>query len=1143
MTSINFIGTNHGLQIGNNYGTAQFHQPNTTEDIDRLCLQNLNCPDSLVVKNRLKEAKDKLLRESFEWIFQDPQYRSWRDGSDVCLLWIKGGAGKGKTMMSIGLIEELSRVRHETARVTYFFCQNADNKLNTLEFIIKGLILKLMSQQIELKESLRRRWDTKNDRFNEDVTSWRTLWTILFEMLDRCNAPKIYIIVDALDECHDSCMAEFLQLIVRNGLDHPAKIKWLLTSRPLEAAERALLAAHDQVQVSLELNSKFVSQAVRAYVSYKVDELSRRSKYGETLRREMKAELTSKAEGTFLWVSLVCKKLENVRQDEALATIQNLPPGLHPFYDRILHQLSQGEPDDVQKCMRLLRAMTLVYRPLKVEEVSSLTGLTNEDDAIKALVNRCASFLWMQKNNVEFIHQSARDYLAGDNGQSLLDAHVRFGHPEIASRCLSQMSKWLQINLGSLPRPDSTRESWKPLKKEKQHVQLSCLDYASTFWVQHLESIKQSTILQSSLMEQGVVGKFLRKRLLEWLECLSLFNRLPRAIQALEALGNIAKDNPSTLALVQDATRFLLRHYHTLDRWPLQIYSSAIVFSPETSVVKMENLDKIPVYLRKAPPMDRNWTSTIQTLEGHSDAVDLVVFSPDGTQIASGSSDNTIKLWDTTTGDLQKTLEGHSAEIIAVIFSPDSKRIVSGSDDNTIKLWDNTTGDLQKTLEGHSDTLTIVDLSPDGKHIASGTVSGTVKLWGTATGELQKTLVGHSKRVLDVAFSPDGKQIASYSNDKTIKLWDTTTGDLQKTLVGHSDGVWTIKFSPDGKQLASFSEYDTIKLWDTTTGDLQKTLEGHSDRLTTVDLSPDGKHIASGTVSGTVKLWDTATGDFQKTLEGHSDVVELVVFSPDGTQIASCSSDNTIKLWDTTTGDLQKTLVGHSEMVTDVAFSPDGKQIVSGSIDDTIKLWDIIADHVEDTLEGHSSHIWEVDFSPDGTQIASCSSDNTIKLWDTTTGDLQKTLVGHSEMVTSVAFSPDGKQIVSGSGDNTIKLWDATTGDLQKTLVGHSEMVATVIFSPDSTQIASGSGDNTIKLWDTTTGGLQKTLVGHSQWVATVAFSPDGKQIASGSHDNTIKLWDPITGSLQKTLVPVTALSSFGTSPNLLNQQSYSAIN
>jgi hypothetical protein len=123
----------------------------------------LRCPDTLLVKNRLKENKDKLLYKSIDWILQDPQYISWKDGDDVCLLWIKGGAGKGKTMMSIGLIELLSLLHDSSVVVTYFFCQNANYELNTLEAIIKGLILRLVNQQKELKESLRCHWDTINE--------------------------------------------------------------------------------------------------------------------------------------------------------------------------------------------------------------------------------------------------------------------------------------------------------------------------------------------------------------------------------------------------------------------------------------------------------------------------------------------------------------------------------------------------------------------------------------------------------------------------------------------------------------------------------------------------------------------------------------------------------------------------------------------------------------------------------------------------------------------------------------------------------------------------------------------------------------------------------------------------------------------
>lgn len=150
------------------------------------------------MKYRLEE-KDKLLDKSIEWTLHEPQYFGWQDGEDVCLLWSKGGAGKGKTMMFIGLIERLERPLDDSVVVTYFFYQNADYELNTIEAIInKGLILRLINQPKEFKESLRRRCDTEHKRFTEDFSSWRTLLHIFLEMLARCRCRRVYVVVDAL---------------------------------------------------------------------------------------------------------------------------------------------------------------------------------------------------------------------------------------------------------------------------------------------------------------------------------------------------------------------------------------------------------------------------------------------------------------------------------------------------------------------------------------------------------------------------------------------------------------------------------------------------------------------------------------------------------------------------------------------------------------------------------------------------------------------------------------------------------------------------------------------------------------------------------------------------------------------------------
>jgi WD40 repeat protein len=298
------------------------------------------------------------------------------------------------------------------------------------------------------------------------------------------------------------------------------------------------------------------------------------------------------------------------------------------------------------------------------------------------------------------------------------------------------------------------------------------------------------------------------------------------------------------------------------------------------------------------------------------------------------------------TGQLENTLTGHSNWVLSVGFSPDGQTLASGSRDNTIKLWDVNTGKELQTLTGHSNLVLSVGFSPDGQTLASGGVDQTIKLWDVQTGKELRTLTGHSHYVNSVGFSPDGQTLASGSYDKTIKLWDVQTGKVRHTLTGHSNWVFSVGFSPDslrgaaiGQTLASGGVDQTIKLWDVQTGKELRTLTGHSHSVNSVGFSPDGQTLASGSRDNTIKLWDVNTGKELQTLTGHSNLVLSVGFSPDGYTLASGSGDNTIKLWDVRTGNLRHTLTGHSYFVRSVGFSPDGQTLASGSNDNTIKLW------------------------------------------------------------------------------------------------------------------------------------------------------------------------------------------------------------
>jgi WD40 repeat protein len=524
----------------------------------------------------------------------------------------------------------------------------------------------------------------------------------------------------------------------------------------------------------------------------------------------------------------------------------------------------------------------------------------------------------------------------------------------------------------------------------------------------------------------------------------------------------------------------------------------------------------IPIKRTKAQPSMQVLTALRQAvygvnehrLEGHSNSVSSVAFSPDRKTLASASDDNTIKLWNLQSQKPIATLAGHSNWVSSVAFSPDGLTLASASGDNTIKLWNLQSQKPIATLAGHSDWVNSVAFSPDGLTLASASLDKTIKVWNLQSQKPIATLAGHSSLVNSVAFSPDGLTLASASADDTIKLWNLQSQKPIATLAGHSDSVNSVAFSPDGLTLASASLDNTIKVWNVQSQKPIATLAGHSKSVNSVAFSPDGLTLASASFDNTIKLWNLQSQKLIVTLAGDSKSVNSVAFSPDGLTLASASGDNTIKLWNLQSQKPIATLADHSKEVSSVAFSPDGLTLASASSDNTIKLWNLQSQKPIATLAGHSNWVSSVAFSPDGLTLASASGDNTIKLWNLQSQKPIATLAGHSKWVISVAFSPDGLTLASASGDNTIKLWNLQSQKPIATLTGHSYWVSSVAFSPDGLTLASASRDNTIKLWNLQSQKSIATLVGHSRLVYSVAFSPDGLTLASASRDNTIKLWN-----------------------------------
>ncbi|KAF1932604.1 HET-domain-containing protein [Didymella exigua CBS 183.55] len=627
------------------------------------CLRDLSPGNPCDDKKRIEGMKGGLLADSYCWIRDNTTFQQWQTDSHNQLLWVKGDPGKGKTMLLCGIIDVLHDSTPKTTLLSYFFCQAPDSRINSATAVLRGLLFMLMDQQPSLVWHIRKKHDQAGKSMFEDRNAWVALTEIFADVLRDTSLSATYLIIDALDECVTD-LPELLSFIAKQS-SASSRVKWIVASRNWPAVEEKLGAAEHKTTLSLELNAESVAAAVKVFIQQKVCQLAQEKRYTPEVEEVVLQHLTSNANDTFLWVALVCQDLKETPKWLVLEKITLFPPGLDALYKRMLDQIS--ESNSAKICQQVLASTTVLYRPVTIPElialVQPLENLANDLESVREIVGLCGSFLTLRNDTVYFVHQSAKDFLLAKALNGVFPDRTEDIHQAIFSKSLAIQSRTLHRDMYSLKALGSPVEIVQAPKPDP----LAASRYSCVYWIDHLcdSNPRFSATYAGCLQSSGTVDTFLREKYLYWLEALSLCGSMPKGVLSITKLQSLfqgKEHSDSVRALVNDAYRFLLYHKGAIESYPLQTYASALLFSPKGSLMRQLFRHEEPGGITIRPAMSNDWSTCLQTLEGHSDWVRSVAFSPDSSRLArlaSASDDGTVKIWDASSGTCVQTLEGH----------------------------------------------------------------------------------------------------------------------------------------------------------------------------------------------------------------------------------------------------------------------------------------------------------------------------------------------------------------------------------------------------------------------------------------------------------------------------------------------------